>query len=150
MPSATFFLMPEASEDEQDAFICDKIAELYRKHKRLRIWAQSQRQAEALDELLWQRPADAFIPHNLAGEGASTGAPVEIGWPQAVADTASRPGYALFNLADEVPVQAQQSQQLYDIVPVSNDGKAVARERYKHYRARGCQMHTLPLISEQK
>ena len=113
MPSATFFLIPKASEDEQNALICDKIAELYRKHKRLRVWAQSQAQAEALDELLWQRPADAFIPHNLVGEGASTGAPVEIGWPQTEPGS-SRPGYALFNLANEVPVQAQQSQQLYE------------------------------------
>jgi DNA polymerase-3 subunit chi len=149
MPSATFFLMPEASEDEQTALICDKIAELYRKHKRLRVWAQNQAQAEALDELLWQRPADAFIPHNLVGEGAATGSPVEIGWPQ-IEPGSTRPGYALFNLANEVPVQAQQSQQLYDIVPASDEGKAVARERYKHYRARGCQMHTVPLISEQK
>jgi len=149
MPSATFFLMPDKAEGEQNRLICDKIAELYRKHKRLRVWARNQQQAEALDELLWQQPSDAFIPHNLLGEGPATGAPVELCWPES-GDIKSRPGYALFNLAEDIPVQAQQSQKLYDIVPADDNGKKVARERYKHYRARGCQMHTEPLTSEQK
>lgn len=149
MPSATFFLVPEGTEDEQNRLICDKIADLYRKHKKLRVWAQDQQQAEALDELLWQQPCDAFIPHNLHGEGPATGAPVEFCWPQATSIKA-RPGYALFNLADDIPVQAQQSQQLYDIVPADDAHKEIARERYKHYRARGCRMHTEPLTSEQK
>jgi len=149
MSSATFFLMPDESEGEQNKRICDKIAELYRKHKKLRVWARNQQQAEALDELLWQQPSDAFVPHNLHGEGPATGAPVEFCWPEADS-VRNRPGYALFNLADDIPVLAQQSHQLYDIVPADDNGKKIARERYKHYRARGCQMHTEPLTSEQK
>ncbi len=27
---------------------------------------------------LWARPAESFVPHNLAGEGPRGGAPVEI------------------------------------------------------------------------
>lgn len=149
MPQATFFLLPEASEDEQNELICGKIATLFRQYKKVRVWARDKQQAESLDELLWQQPADAFIPHNLVGEGPANGVPVELCWP-GDQPVANRPGYILFNLADQVPAQAQQSRAIFDIVPANEDAKAIARERYKHYRANGCQLQTQPINPEQK
>ena len=147
MSRVTFFLLPDVAADEQNGLICDKIADLFRQHKKVRVFAQSQQHAEQLDELLWQRPADSFIPHNLAGEGPANGVPVEILWPDAE-NTARRPGYVLFNLAEQVPVQAQQSHTIFDIVPAAEQQKVIARERYKHYRASGCQLTTQPLNAE--
>ena len=147
MSSVTFFMLPEATEDEQNQMICDKIAELFRQYKKVRVFAASQQHAETLDELLWQRPADGFIPHNVHGEGPANGVPVEILWPQAD-NVARRPGYVLFNLAEQVPAQAQQSQTVFDIVPPAEAQKTIARERYKHYRANGCQLTTQPLNPE--
>jgi DNA polymerase-3 subunit chi len=144
MPKVTFLLLPDVPEDEQNRLICDKIADLFRHYRKVRVCASSQTQAEALDELLWQRPADGFIPHNLHGEGPANGVPVEIIWPQAE-NVSRRPGYVLFNLAEQVPAQAQQSQTLFDIVPPAEAQKALARERYKHYRANGCELNTQPL-----
>lgn len=144
MPSVTFFLLDDVSEDEQNLLICDKIAELFRQYKKVRVFARDQAHAETIDELLWQRPADGFIPHNLLGEGPANGVPVELLWP-AADNVPRRPGYVLFNLAEQVPAQAQQSQTIFDIVPASEQQKAVARERYKHYRANGCQLSTQPL-----
>ncbi|MAK71953.1 MAG: DNA polymerase III subunit chi [Idiomarinaceae bacterium] len=147
MSRVTFFLLPEAAADEQKGLICDTIADLFRQHKKVRVFARSQQQAEQIDELLWQRPADSFIPHNLVGEGPANGVPVEIVWPEAD-NIARRPGYVLFNLAEQVPAQAQQSHTIFDIVPADEEQKAIARERYKHYRASGCQLTTEPLNAE--
>jgi len=149
MPNVTFFLLPDVDESEQNNLICDRIADLFRQHKKVRVWGRDKTHAEALDELLWQRPADAFIPHNLYGEGPANGVPVELCWPEA-SGIQRRPGYVLLNLANQVPVQAQQSQTVFDVVPSDDAGKKLARERYKHYRANGCQLHTQPLNPEQK
>lgn len=149
MPNVTFLLLPEVDAEQQNGLICDKIAALFRQYKKVRVWARDQQHAEDLDELLWQRPADAFIPHNLHGEGPANGVPVELCWP-ADSSVQRRPGYVLLNLADQVPVQAQQSHTVFDTVPPDEQGKTLARERYKHYRANGSQLNTQPLNPEQK
>ncbi|RUO76913.1 DNA polymerase III subunit chi [Idiomarina tyrosinivorans] len=143
MPSATFFLLPQTDKAQQLDAICAKIAALFRQHKNLRVYAASQEQAEALDEALWQTPADSFIPHQLSGEAKAGEAPVEITWEGC--DSAPNPRAVLFNLAPQVPTNAQRYQQIYDIVPADDSGKQQARERYKHYRANGYQMQTLAI-----
>ncbi len=58
-------------------------AERWRSGKRVLIACEDEKQAYRLDEALWARPAESFVPHNLAGEGPRGGAPVEITpWPQ--------------------------------------------------------------------
>lgn len=148
MPKVTFFLLPEVTEDEQNQLICDKIAALFRQFRKVLVWANDQAHAEILDDLLWQRPADGFIPHSLYGEGPANGVPVELVWPQA-SNVPRRPGYVVFNLASQVPAQVQLNQTIFDIVPSAEDGKKLARERYKHYRGSGCQLTTQPLNPEQ-
>ncbi|MAF76297.1 MAG: DNA polymerase III subunit chi [Idiomarinaceae bacterium] len=146
MPSATFFLVQTTDEDEKNNLICDKIADLFRQYRKLLVVCEDQQQAELFDELLWQRPADGFIPHALVGEALPNGAPATLSWRQS--EQQPRTGMALFNLASQVPEIAQRSQHIFDLVPAPEDEKAVARERYKHYRARGCQMRTEPLTAK--
>ncbi|XNM63724.1 DNA polymerase III subunit chi [Escherichia coli] len=58
--------------------------------KRVLIACEDEQQAIRLDEALWTRPPESFVPHNLAGEGPRGGAPVEIAWPAKAQQQPSR------------------------------------------------------------
>ena len=62
--------------------MCDVAAARWRAGKRILIACVDEAQATRIDEALWKRDPDSFVPHNLAGEGPRGGAPVEIAWPQ--------------------------------------------------------------------
>ncbi|EKE83684.1 DNA polymerase III subunit chi [Idiomarina xiamenensis] len=157
MANATFYLLQGLLGDKQDGasaddsglaakaqrFYCEQIAELYRQYRQINVWTASQQAAEALDEALWKLPVDAFIPHNLQGEGPANGAPVEIQWPQSD-NRSPRRSRVLVNLSEQVPPHAQQTQVIVDFVPLADSGKQQARERYKQYRAWGMQMQSTP------
>ncbi|GAB5379277.1 MAG: hypothetical protein Alis3KO_12640 [Aliiglaciecola sp.] len=122
---------------------CEVVAQCYRNKRRCLVLCNNQQQAEALDDLLWKRPLDGFIPHNLVGEGPNGGAPVEISWQQTTTHT--RP--VLINLADDMPSNLQGLKHVFDFVPVEDTAKQQARERYKQYRAARFTMHSLPASS---
>ena len=82
MKNATFYLLDnDATVDGLSAveqLVCDIAAERWRNGKRVLIACEDEQQAIRLDEALWSRPPESFVPHNLAGEGPRGGAPVEI------------------------------------------------------------------------
>lgn len=142
MTNGEFYLLEGLSETQTDAFFCQRIAELWRQYRSLRVWCQDEAQALHLDELLWQQPTDAFVPHNLVGEGPPGGAPVELCWSQAA--ITPRRVAAHFNLMTSPLEQWQGAKLIADVVPQNESGKAQARERYKHYRQAGVALRTLP------
>ncbi len=93
MKNATFYLLDnDATVDGLSAveqLVCDIAAERWRNGKRVLIACEDEQQAIRLDEALWSRPPESFVPHNLAGEGPRGGAPVEIA-PAAKSATAAR------------------------------------------------------------
>lgn len=142
MKSALFYLLPDmdASEDARFLAACDIAAQQFRARQKVWVYCNDQLQAEQFDELLWQRPVDAFVPHNLVGEGPESGAQVEIGWQ--VPNKVNRP--VLINLHTDFPDFSVQFRSVIDFVPADDAGKASARERYKFYRAAGFDMQTQP------
>lgn len=141
MANGTFYLLDSLPADQWLTFYCERIAEAWRQHRSVRVWCEDKEQALALDEQLWQHPADAFVPHNLLGEGPPGGAPVEICWPNA--DTIKpRRVAAHLVLTATVPAQLQGARQIIDRVPVAEADKQSARERYKAYRQMGFQLTT--------
>jgi DNA polymerase-3 subunit chi len=147
MSNVTFYLLDETAETHQQpahfALACLLATRCYRQKQKCIVYCQDQQQAEQFDELLWQLPNDAFVPHNLAGEGPVGGAPVEICW-QAPSQF-NRP--VLINLTDTIPAFHQRFRHIIDFVPALEVLKIQARERYKLYRAAGNHLDTLPASS---
>lgn len=132
MSHITFYLMSETAQEHIDA--CERLAcELAAQswgNGPLYLFCQDGAQAQRLDELLWQLPADRFVPHQLQGELGQ--APVEIG------DQPPRRRYSLLiNLAAQAPLFAGHFPQVVDFVPTEENAKQQARERYKQYRLAG-------------
>ncbi|KAA8999329.1 DNA polymerase III subunit chi [Affinibrenneria salicis] len=143
MKNATFYLLehntPEGELSACEALSCDLAAGAWRAGKRVLIACEDEQQAFRLDDALWQRPPDAFVPHNLAGEGPRQGAPVELAWP-------GRRGSAtrdvLISLLPAFADFATAFHEVIDFVPCEDSLKQLARDRYKAYRSVGFQLTT--------
>ena len=117
---------------------CQLCADLYRADQRVFVYCATQQDAELLDEVLWRFDADRFVPHNLVGEGPARGAPVEISW------LPPRSGRSvLLNLSPVVPPFYKNFQQIIEFVPTDEAAKAMARQRFKHYRQLGFSPETI-------
>ncbi len=82
MKNATFYLLDNDTHQDGlsavEQLVCEIAAERWRAGKRVLIACEDEQQAIRLDEALWARPPESFVPHNLSGEGPRGGAPVEI------------------------------------------------------------------------
>ncbi|RUO30054.1 DNA polymerase III subunit chi [Aliidiomarina sedimenti] len=139
MAHARFYLLDSIGDDNLLPFVCQQVSDAFRQGRRVLVMASDKNQAEAIDELLWQLPAQAFVPHSLTGEGPPSGCPVEVSWPAA---SQGKPWPLLINLSQQVPSVAQRAQQVIDFVPQDDTARALARERYKQYRQFGIALHT--------
>jgi len=144
MKKVTFYIMPDSDAQvaatlpvhHQQA--CKLAADAYQQNHRVFIYTKDEAQANAIDEHLWQRDANSFVPHNLQGEGPRHGAPVEIGFQP------PRQRYQmLINLHDNAPDFAVNFSHIIDFVPNPEAQKQQARERYKQYRQRGLPLQTV-------
>jgi len=144
----TFYALTEAlanADDKEVATELVKATELcsdcVSTRKKTTVLCSTQAQAEAFDELIWQFPADKFIPHNLYGEGPEMGTPVEIVWQSAYQSmTKLRNTAVVINLSQQFIESLGNIKHVIDFVPVADEEKEKARERYKRYKQAGCQL----------
>ncbi len=143
MKNATFYLLDNDTQQDGlsavEQLVCDIAAERWRAGLRVLIACEDEQQAIRLDEALWARPPESFVPHNLAGEGPRGGAPVEIAWPQ---KRNSSPRDILISLRSGFADFATAFTEVIDFVPHEDSLKQLARERYKAYRLAGFNLNT--------
>ncbi|EXU75495.1 MULTISPECIES: DNA polymerase III subunit chi [Erwinia] len=143
MKNATFWLIetdtPVDGLSALEALVCHLAEVNWREGKRVLIACEDEAQAVRLDEALWQRPANAFVPHNLAGEGPAFGAPVELAWPQR---RGNAPRDLLISLLPQFADFATAFHEVIDFVPYEESLKQLARDRYKAYRSVGFHLNT--------
>lgn len=143
MKNATFYILDNDNTldglNAVEQQVCELAAEHFRRGKRVLIACEEQQQALRLDEALWRRPVDSFVPHNLAGEGPRGGAPVEIAWPE---KRSFSPRDVLITLRQNFADFATAFPEVIDFVPYENSLKQRARERYKAYRLAGFTLNT--------
>lgn len=144
MKTAIFYLLNQHAISDGltavEQLVCNLAASKWREGKRVLIACEDNTQAFKLDEALWARDPDSFIPHNLAGEGSRYGSPVEICWPQRRGNV---PRDLLISL---LPTSADFSatfHEVIDFVPAEDALKQLARNRYKVYRSVGFRLTTI-------
>ncbi|MCC5854650.1 MAG: DNA polymerase III subunit chi [Idiomarina sp.] len=142
MAQVTFYTLDAVTDERLAEFIAEMTCAYMRERQRILILCADQAQAEQIDEQLWQLPANAFIPHNLVGEGPPQGTPVLIAWTPLTTQTGHRT--VLINLSQDVPEQAQKYRTVIETVPVADAAREAARARYRVYRQLGMTLQTLP------
>ncbi len=83
-----FHILPQVTEEARHLHAAKLVDKAWSQGDRVCLVCDSMRQAEALDELLWQHRPDAFIPHSVIPD-AATHCPDPVGillYPPAAAD----------------------------------------------------------------
>ena len=137
--NAQFYLLNPEKKITVEQLACDLAAQAWRLGKRVLIACETEEQAFLIDEALWQRDPNEFVPHNLSGEATQYAPPIEISWK---GKRNAQRRDLLINLQMEVPDFSHSFTQLIDFVPVEETQKAQARERYKVLRSQGWTLST--------
>lgn len=119
------------------------IHEWQTQRSRILVACEDQKQAENIDEFLWQLDTRTFIPHNLAGEGLKEGAPVELCWPECRSHS---PRQLLINLQPQYSDYMLVFNHIIDFVPHDEHLKQLARERYQYLKRNHFNIKTLPSL----
>jgi DNA polymerase-3 subunit chi len=132
---ADFYLIQKERFREEPLLL---VCELARKAFDANLWtlvlARDEEQAQRLDELLWEFDADAYIPHQMAGDEEDELTPVLIATP----DTDTPMRALVINLRDD-PV-AGSFERVLEVVPADDSARGPLRERWKQYQVRGLEL----------
>ena len=132
MPRADFYLIakPRFRADPL-LLVCELAKRAFANGQSDLILARSLEQAELLDEKMWEFDADAFVPHQIAGDEDDAITPVLI-----VPPGVSTPHRALvINLRDEAVTGTFE--RVLEVVSDDAAQRAGSRERWKAYKAAG-------------
>ncbi|ABY70083.1 DNA polymerase III subunit chi [Actinobacillus pleuropneumoniae] len=142
MKQVKFYLLSQTERENLSAaetMACDLAANAWRLGKRVLIACETEQQALNIDEALWARDPDSFVPHNLSGEVTQYATPIEISWK---GKRNAQRRDLLISLQTAVPDFINSFNQIIDFVPANETEKVQARERYKQYRQLGWQLET--------
>ena len=134
---ADFYLIAKPRFLEQPLLlVCELARKAHDSGAACLILARDARQAEELDELLWDFDEDAYLPHQIAGQQDDDDeAPILIVAPGF--ETPDRP--LVINLRDEVAPGSYE--RVLEVVPADESARGPLRERWRQYQARGAQVH---------
>ncbi|HET7922496.1 MAG TPA: DNA polymerase III subunit chi [Gammaproteobacteria bacterium] len=117
-------------------FVCQLVEKVFGLGHRIFIHTGSEREARALDDLLWTFRDRSFVPHSRAG--VEPDAAIQIGdGTEPVGEFA-----VLMNLAPEVPAFFSRFERVTEIVGPEPEVRARGRERYRFYKDRGYPLET--------
>lgn len=136
MKQVQFYLL---SENNREEIACELAETAWRSGKKVLIACETEQQAFEIDELLWARDPDSFVPHNLSGEATQYATPIEISW---VGKRNAQRRDLLISLQTQIPDYVAVFNHVIEFVPVDETEKAQARERYKQYRQMGWGLST--------
>ncbi len=142
-PRVDFYLVEEPRATACDATACRIAETAWRRGHRVHLHADSLESAQRLDDLLWTWRDESFVPHSMCGvdeapAAAVPGAPVTVGW-------GPLPGFAddlLLNLDTRVPDGFERFARVAEVIGGAEAARAVGRERFRRYRAVGCELKT--------
>jgi DNA polymerase-3 subunit chi len=110
------------------------IAKTHAQGKDFTVFVPDSEQAQFLDRLLWTQSPLGFLPHCRADSELAAVTPVILtGRMDAPLSQTER----LLNLGNDVPDHFEQFQSLIEIVDQSEEARAQARLRTRHYKEMG-------------
>lgn len=140
VPQVDFYLLDRHIPDGRLRAVCRLSQKIYSMGKTVFVRAADPDQARTLDDMMWTFDQSSFVPHGVNAESNSvTGLPVVIGH-----DT-SPPNHdynVLISLSDKVPEYFSRYHRVAEFVDNTEQDKAQARDRFRHYRDQGCTLQT--------
>jgi DNA polymerase III subunit chi len=140
MNRVDFYVLSDETGDARLRCACRLAEKAVDQGMRVYIQTSSLGEAQRLDELLWTFSDRSFLAHELASDGAPTHPKVMVLLGETEAPAAYR--QVLINLTDRLPGSLESFDRIAEIVDVDAERKRLSRDRYKHYRDRGCALET--------
>jgi DNA polymerase-3 subunit chi len=135
MPRADFYLIAKPRfRDDPLLLVCELAKRAFDGGQPTLILARSFDQAEQLDQKLWEFEADAFIPHQIAGDEDDAITPVLIVPP----DAAAADRALVINLRDACAPGLFD--RVLEVVPADEGERAGSRNRWTTYKAAGFEL----------
>jgi DNA polymerase-3 subunit chi len=133
MPRADFYLIDKPRfRDDPLLLVCELARRAFASEQPTLILTRSRGDAEALDEKLWEFDEDAFIPHQIVGDGDDDAITAVL----IVPPDATTPDRALvINLRDECAPGLFE--RVLEVVPADDAERLGSRERWKTYKQAG-------------
>lgn len=98
-----------------------------------------------VDQLLWNYPAIAFVPHCRADDALAAVTPVIVDHRVDQCDPALPHDDLLVNLRTDCSPIFSQFQRVIEIVGLDDDDRKLARERFRFYRDRGYEIRSVDI-----
>ena len=112
------FIASGSSFEEALKFSCELTAKLYlgeegfKRSNTIDIYCDNLKQAEKLDELLWEIPKEVLLPHQLIHKQDSV-EPIRIGYP---GTKFSNKSSSLINISPDMPISLDDYETYYQLV----------------------------------
>jgi DNA polymerase III subunit chi len=137
-PRVDFYLLTAGEDEGRDIAVCRLTQKAYRLGHRIYILTASPEESKELDRLLWTFNQGSFVPHRIYSEPLDPDTPVLIGHdaPPAIFND------VLIPLTSDIPSFFDRFARIAELVPAQETERAQARERFRLYRDRGCDVQT--------
>lgn len=133
-----FYLLKNDTADARMMFGCRITQKAWSAGHQIFIQVNDERQASAMDSMLWSFSQLSFIPHAVAGSPQANEAPVVIGTKPELSSDSD----LLITLVDQVTDQLSTFSRIVEIVEADEQARSNARQRYRHYRELGIEPNT--------
>lgn len=137
MRNIDFYLVKESVISDCYGFVCRLVDKAFQQKHHIYIHANTLEEAKTLDELLWTFRDTSFIPHGLY-QNTSKDEAVRIG----VGVHPEPPYDILINLTPDIPNFFNHYRRVLEIVPQDTSWKNSARQKYKTYKEKNCELVT--------
>ena len=135
MTKVDFYILQSGS---RELTACKLIEKAFSLGHRIYVHAESEDQAQKIDNLLWTFRAGSFIPHQQYQSDSSEDSPVQLGTHEAPNIDSD----VLINLGAEVPLFFSRFQRVAELVGSDEQAKALGRQHFQFYRDRGYSLNT--------
>lgn len=112
------------------------VAKAYRTQGNVRVLTPDADTTAALDRLLWQEPADSFLPHCRMESPIAAETPI---WIDETLEHAG-PAGVLVNLHPEPPPFFSRFERLVEVIGAQELQLVAGRARFRYYRERGYEL----------
>lgn len=119
---------------DKAAYVCRLLRKAYLKGARVAVLAPGE-QIDTLDRGLWLLAQGEFVPHCVGADAEPTRRHSPIHLLDRLDERA--PTQVLVNLTDEVPADYARFERVIEVVGLSDEDRASARQRWRQYLADG-------------
>jgi DNA polymerase-3 subunit chi len=119
-------------------YACRLLRKAYLKGARVVVLGSS-RDSASLAQALWTMAAGEFVPHCRDSDAPMLLKASPIVIASGHAPPADFPADVLLNLTDECPAGFERFERVIEVVTLDEVDRQRARERWKHYKAAGCE-----------